>query len=168
PATPPRSRPTSPTSSRSRRRSRRAASSSSPTRTSTRGMRRSTAHRLGSSARTTSSAASSCPQARIGSASSTGRTAWGPVPSGASSDGASLRSSHGERDVTRGRVYALGLAALVAPVWWLHLTSPDDVRSLRTADLAGYFVPGYAAFYGWLARGVWLRWNPFQACGFPW
>ncbi len=61
-----------------------------------------------------------------------------------------------------------GLCLLVAVVWYFRLATPVDVRGVRTADLQTYFYPSYAAFFGRLARGELLRWNPYQSCGYPW
>jgi hypothetical protein len=56
----------------------------------------------------------------------------------------------------------------VGVVWYVRLATPDEPLHPRTYDLRTYFYPTYAAFYGWLARGVLLRWNPYQLCGIPW
>jgi len=60
------------------------------------------------------------------------------------------------------------LAVLVGVVWYVRLATPPVRPSMRTFDLRTYFLPTYAAFYGWLARGVLLLWNPYQLCGLPW
>ena len=65
-------------------------------------------------------------------------------------------------------VRAAGLCLLVAVVWYVRLATPVDAQGVRTADLRIYFYPSYAAFFGHLARGELLRWNPYQSCGFPW
>jgi membrane protein YfhO len=66
------------------------------------------------------------------------------------------------------RARTLALAVLVAVPWWLRLATPVDPTGLRTADLRTYFYPSYEAFFGALAHGRWLGWNPYQACGLPW
>jgi hypothetical protein len=61
----------------------------------------------------------------------------------------------------------LALAFCGGVVWYVRLATPAE-DSARTFDLREYFFPTYAAFYGRLARGEWLRWNPYQLCGLPW
>jgi hypothetical protein len=60
------------------------------------------------------------------------------------------------------------VAALVALFWALRVVRPAQVPSPESFDLRVYFYPTYDAFYGFLARGELLRWNPYQLCGLPW
>lgn len=59
-------------------------------------------------------------------------------------------------------------AALVVLFWALRVVGPAEVPSAESFDLRIYFYPTYDAFYGFLARGELLRWNPYQLCGMPW
>lgn len=58
-----------------------------------------------------------------------------------------------------------GLAAVVVAVFLVRLGS---ARGRGSLDLLVYFFPTYLAYFGRLAQGEFLRWNPYQLCGLPW
>jgi hypothetical protein len=60
------------------------------------------------------------------------------------------------------------LAAVVVLFWVTRLVVPGRDTGLASGDLRFYFYPTYEAFYGLLARGRLLAWNPYQLCGLPW
>ena len=62
----------------------------------------------------------------------------------------------------------LGVAALTALLWEIGALSPWHPRDWTALDLHWYFVPSYQAFYGAVAAGAPMLWNPYQLCGMPW
>lgn len=63
---------------------------------------------------------------------------------------------------------ALAAAGIAAAWWQLGALPPFHPRFWTSRDLRWYFVPAYEAFYGALARGAPMTWNPYQLCGMPW
>ena len=61
---------------------------------------------------------------------------------------------------------AVTLLALAALVWAPALAGRAAEPEIH--DLLEYFYPVYRAFYGSLAAGAPLWWNPYQLCGMPW
>ena len=63
---------------------------------------------------------------------------------------------------------ALLLVTVVVLFWAIRLVAAGRDAGYGSHDLRVYFYPTYAAFYGSLARGHLIAWNPYQLCGLPW